>query len=380
MKILYVTTMGGTMCFFPEHIKMLIDEGHTVELACNETESHVKGMDAFDLTVHDIPFSRSPLSRNNLTAYKKLKHLVETEHYDIVHTHTPNASVCVRLVCRKLRKNGLRVIYTAHGFHFFKGAPLKNWLLYYPVEKVCSRWTDVLITINQEDYDLAQKKMKAQKVEYVPGVGINLSKFGMGRIDVKSKKEELGIHNASKVILSVGELSERKNHITVIKALANLKQKNLLGDVMCLICGTGGLRDELERQTDEHGLHENVRFLGYRNDIDELCSIADLFVFSSIQEGLPVALMEAMACGLPCVASRIRGVVDLIEDGVGGFLCDPSCDVYFADSIEKLLLDEEARREMGAANKKRIIDYSSENVTADMKAIYSEILSGDTHI
>lgn len=377
MRILYVTTIGGTMCFFPEHIKMLLDEGHTVEVACNTDASPApEYCREWNLKVHNIPFSRSPLSMDNISAYKWLKNLVNSGHYDIVHTHTPNASVCVRLACRKLRKDGLKVFYTAHGFHFYKGAPLKNWLLYYPVEKICSRWTDLLITINKEDYALAQRKMKAQKIEYVPGVGIDLGKFGDSKTDIKKKKDELEIPQNSTVLLSVGELSTRKNHITVIKALENLKERDLLDNVVYFICGVGDLRNDIKKLIANCSLQNNVFLLGYRTDVDVLCDIADIYVFPSLQEGLPVALMEAMACGLPCVASNIRGNKDLIQDGVGGFLCEPLDDVSFADSIDKLLSDKDMRKKMGAANRKIIVDYSSENVTADMKKIYSEIAHG----
>ncbi|MCD7716798.1 MAG: glycosyltransferase [Lachnospiraceae bacterium] len=374
MRILYVTTIGITMCFFSEHIKMLLDGGNTVEVACNVQDSPVPDYcNEWNLKVHNIPFSRFPLSKNNLAAYKQMKHLVETECFDVVHTHTPNASACVRLACRKQRKSGLKVVYTAHGFHFYKGAPLKNWLVYYPIEKICSRWTDLLITINKEDYALAQRKMKAKRVEYVPGVGIDLSKFGDSKTKINKKKEELGIPENSTVLLSVGELSTRKNHITVIKALENLKQRGLLDSVVYLICGVGDLRNDIEKQIADCSLKNNVFLLGYRTDIDELCDIADIFVFPSLQEGLPVALMEAMACGLPCIASDVRGNTDLIQDGVGGFLCQPTDVISFADSIEKLLSNKDMRKKMGAANKENIVDYASENVTADMKEIYSEI-------
>ncbi len=374
MKILYVTTIGGTMRFFPEHIKMLIDEGHIVEVACNYTDSVLPDyIRKSHLKTYNIPFSRSPLCKDNLTAYKALSELLENEHYDIVHTHTPNASVCVRVACRKLRKNGLKVMYTAHGFHFYKGAPLKNWLIYYPVEKLCSRWTDVLITINKEDYALAQRKMCAKKIEYVPGVGIDLSRFGNSKTDVGKKKNELGIHQNATVLLSVGELNKGKNHTTAIKAMAILKEKGILDNVVYFICGAGALKDDLEKQISKYSLGDNVFLLGYRTDIDELCDIADIYVFSSLREGLPVALMEAMACGLPCVASNIRGNTDLIQDGIGGYLCNPSDANAFADSIEKLLLDEEKRVSMGFANTQAIIEYSSGNITMYMKKIYSEI-------
>lgn len=167
MKILYVTTIGATMNFFREFVDELIKDGNTVDIATNETTSVVPEFyKNLGCKVYPIETSRSPLQKGNVVAINQIRKLVTEEHYDIVHCHTPIAAMCTRLACRKVRKQGTKVFYTAHGFHFYKGAPLKNWLLYYPVEKICAHFTDVLITINQEDYELAQKKMKAKKVVY----------------------------------------------------------------------------------------------------------------------------------------------------------------------------------------------------------------------
>ena len=156
MKILYITTIGGTMNFFQSFIQRLVQEGHTVDIACNNTTSKVAGF-YYELgcNVYAIQTSRSPLNKGNIRAIRQIKTLVENNHYDIVHCHTPIAAMCTRIACRRARKQGTKVFYTAHGFHFYKGAPLKNWLVYYPVEKICSYFTDILITINREDYALS---------------------------------------------------------------------------------------------------------------------------------------------------------------------------------------------------------------------------------
>ena len=207
MKILYVTTVSGTMVFFPDHIKMLQDEGHTVELAANFDQPLSARVAQLGCIQHHIPFSRSVYSKDNIRAYFEIRKLILSEKFDIIHTHTPNASVLVRLACRKMRKRELKVFYTAHGFHFYKGAPLKNWLIYFPVEWVCSHWTDVLITINQEDHQLAKRQMKAKKVEYVPGVGIDINRFRNEKLNRQEKRQSLGIKENSIVLLSVGELN-----------------------------------------------------------------------------------------------------------------------------------------------------------------------------
>ena len=241
-------------------------------------------------------------------SYAEVKKLCEEKHYRLVHCHSPIGGVVARMAARKERKNGTRVIYTAHGFHFFKGAPLKNWLLFYPVEKFCSLFTDTLITINAEDFERAKKKFHAKETVYVPGVGVDTGKFKSGLINVQEKRDELGVYDDEILLLSVGELSERKNHEVVIRALKSVDNDK----IRYFIVGKGSLENHLVNLINELNLGEKVKLLGYRTDVSELCQAADMFVFPSHQEGLPVALMEAIACGIPVVCSKIRGNEDLI--------------------------------------------------------------------
>jgi len=255
-----------------------------------------------------MPSTRKPTDfNNNVRAYKEVVKLIHEHKYEFIHCHTPIGSVIGRLAAHK---TNTKVMYTAHGFHFFKGAPLVNWLLYYPVEWALSYWTDVLITINQEDYNRAKKYFHAKRTEYVPGVGIDLTRFKDGLCDKGKKRLELGVHSEDVMILSVGELIPRKNHRVVIEVIKELNQKN----VKYFICGQGPLREELESLIQYLKLGEQVYLLGYRNDISELCQTADLFVFPSMQEGLPVALMEAIACHTPVLCTNIRGNTDLVKN------------------------------------------------------------------
>lgn len=372
MKILYVTTIGGTMSFFGEHFKMLLKEDHEIELACNTTFPVRQNILDLGLKVYNIPFSRNPFVRDNIMAYKMLKKLITKNKYDIVHCHTPNAAAITRFVCRGLRKQGLKVIYTAHGFHFYKGAPIKNWLIYYPVEWICSYWTDVLITINSEDFGFAKKHMHAKKVEYVPGVGIDLDKFNHEETDKHLKRQELGIGDNDIVLLSVGELNENKNHEVVIKALARLQDESLLASIKYLICGQGKKKEELEQLIEQLSLKERVKLLGFRTDISEICSVVDVFVFPSFREGLSVALMEAMASGLPCVVSKIRGNTDLIEDGKGGFLFKPDSISDCKEAIINILNADKGK--MGEHNKKQVKNFSEQVVVEKMRNIYGEMI------
>lgn len=316
---------------------------------------------------YDIPFSRSPLNRNNIEAYKKFREIVEENDFDIVHCHTPVGGVIARLACRKARKKGTKVVYTAHGFHFYKGAPLLNWLVYYPIERWLARYTDVLITINREDYARAQK-FKAGKVEYVPGVGVDTERFcGMlSREEARAKKEELGIGAQDVILLSVGELIARKNHKAVIHAIKKISDPHL----RYLIVGRGALEAKLQAAVEQLGLTEQIKLLGFRKDIAELCAISDLFVFPSYQEGLPVALMEAMAAGLPVICSNIRGNTDLIADGEGGFLHNPEDVGGFAASIQVIVGDPALREKMGGRNRTKVQDFSKDIVQKRMQKIY----------
>lgn len=363
MKILYVTTVGITMGFFKSFVKGLLDSGHTVDIATNEAEYPVAPCYAeWGCKIYPISTSRSPLSFGNLRAVKQIKKLVADGAYDIVHCHTPIAAICTRLACRKARKKqGTRVFYTAHGFHFYQGAPKKNWMIYYTAEKLCARHTDMLVTINREDHALASQKLKAKEIAYVPGVGINLERFGHCNVDKAAKRAELGVPEGATLLLSVGELNENKNHETAIRAIADLS------NVYYMIAGTGHLTEHLQGVIDTLGLADRVKLLGYRTDIGELCAVADLFVFPSFREGLSVSVMEAMASGLPVVCSRIRGNTDLVDDR-GGALFDPHRAADCRAAIERVLAQDLTT--LGAYNREKIKSFSLETVNRLMLDLY----------
>lgn len=367
MKILYVTTIGMTMGFFKSFIKKLSDDGNEVELACN---CSLKDVPEFYINngfkIHGIDCSRTPLNKGNLKAVKQLKKIVENEHFDIVHCHTPIAAACCRIACRKARKNGTKVIYTAHGFHFYKGAPLTNWLIYYPIEKICSYFTDVLITINTEDYAFALRKLKAKDIKYVPGVGINKSRFSDADVNKNEKRRLLGIPEEAFLILSVGELNENKNHETVIRAVAELADKK----IHYAIAGGGGRGKYLQELAKELKVEDRIHLLGQRTDIEEIYKSADIYVLPSIREGLNVSVMEAMASGLPVIASDIRGNRDMVMPQ-GGFLVSPTNVSEFADVISKLLNDDEMRKEMSEFNFRKSEEYAVKKINSLMLDIYN---------
>lgn len=368
-KALFVATVVKTHInvFHLPYLKMLKEMGYRTYVAAKNDFENEPCVIPYCDCYYDIPFAREPLDKNNLSAYKMLVKIINEESFDIIHCHTPVGGVLARLAARRSRKKGTKVIYTAHGFHFYKGAPLKNWLLYYPAERLCSYFTDVLITINKEDYVLAQRKMKAKKIYYVPGVGIDLQKFSDVSVNKEEKRKELGVPDNAVLLLSVGELNENKNHETVIRSLAAISDPK----IFYIIAGRGSKKQQLENVISELGLRDNVRLIGYRSDVNELLAAADIFVFPSHREGLPVALMEAMACGLPIACSRIRGNTDLIDGEKGGVTFDPQSTESTANALKKLLKSD--YKAMGLYNGEKINSYGLEKVKNEMKKIYEEL-------
>ncbi|TGY90912.1 glycosyltransferase [Petralouisia muris] len=306
--------------FNMDNIQILLEIGYDVDVVANfvdggtitteRVEDLKRKLETLGVSVYHVPIPRKISHIEEIVdAYKQVKKLCNERKYKMIHCHSPIGGVIARFAARKARHYGTKVIYTAHGFHFYKGAPIKNWLIFYPIEKICSKWTDVLISINNEDYKLAKERFYAKKVTYVPGVGIDTKKFRSNLIDIEAKRAELGVGTNDIMVLSVGELSQGKNHEIVIKALKKLNNPQM----KYFICGKGELESYLIGLIKEFNLESQVKLLGYRTDVSELCQSADLFVFPSHQEGLPVALMEAIACQIPVICSNILGNRELVK-------------------------------------------------------------------
>lgn len=365
--------------FNMNNLHILLDFGYEVHIGCNFKDRSIWDNDrtkrfydeivTLGIKCHQIDFSRNPINiYTDYKSYTQIEKILSKTKFEFIHCHTPTAGVITRIAAKT---KGIKTIYTAHGFHFYKGAPLKNWLLYFPIEWVLSFFTDVLITINKEDYTRAKKYMKAKKVEYVPGVGIDRDKYSCNVLTSKEKEKircSLGVNDDDTMLLSIGELSTRKNHEAVIKAIHKLNNKK----IKYYICGQGDLKKYLQSLINKFNLKNNVKLLGFRTDINELCCCADLFIFPSLQEGLPVALMEAMASGLPCVVSDIRGNTDLIDDGKGGFLCKPNDVNGFAQKIKMLLSDRDLSTSMSVYNINKLKKYDISAINIQMKKIYQK--------
>lgn len=375
MKILFVATVRSHIGqFHMPFIRELKARGVEVHAAFKDNSADKPGLDlsAIDKTF-EVPFERRPLRPNNIKAYRELKKIIDGNGYDAVHCHTPMGAVITRLAAKSARKKGTKVIYTAHGFHFFKGASIKNWMLFYPVEKYLSKYTDCLITINSEDCELAhKKKFRAGKIYKVHGVGVELDKFKAVDADEKARlRAEYGYDGDTFIMIYPADLSVRKNQPMLFDALQKIAEKNK--NVKLLLPGQPIRLEEYKRMISERGIADNVEFLGYRRDINNLVGLSDLSVASSFQEGLPINLIEAMAMGNAIVATDVRGNNDAVEDGVNGYLVPVGDSDLMAEKILELMNDREKLRTFGENGLDMVKDFSTENVNREMLTIYGNL-------
>lgn len=380
-KVLIVVSVVSFIEWFnKENVEYLRSElGCEVHIACNfdymddtdeeRTKAYLDKIRAEGVVLHNIHFARSPLSKDNIAAYSELKKNIDSQRFDLIHCHTPTASILTRLAARGARKSGSVVMYTCHGFHFHNAAPKKNWMIYYPIEKYCSRFCDYIVTINKEDYNRA-KTFHTKNVRYIPGVGVDISRIKNTKVDKQAYKKSIGIPEDCVMLLSVGEMIERKNHEVIIRALGKLQNKN----IYYVICGKGPLKEHLETLAKELGLSENVVFLGFRRDIPELCHTADISAFPSRIEGLGLAGIEAMAAGVPLVSSNVHGILDYVIDGKTGYAYNPEDVDGFAAAISKLATDKELREGMREDCLKAVEPFELHNALRVMWDIYDEIL------
>lgn len=370
MKILFVSTISNTInAFLIPHIQLLLKQGHKVHIACNVEQEISPLLINLGCKVHEIAFQRSPLNRDNFMAYQKIKRLVLSEEYELIHTHTPVASFLTRLACKDISK--IKILYTAHGFHFYKGAPIINWLVYYPLEKLAARWTDGLITMNEEDFNIAKKLQlrNRTKVYKVNGVGINFENFQPVTLEEKRElRKQYGYNGNDFILIYAAELNYNKHQDLLIESIRILKDK--IPHLKLLLAGSGQFIDRYKEQIKRLNLGKNVHLLGYRDDIANLLKISDLAVSSSRREGLPVNVMEAMAVGLPLVVTDCRGNRDLVKNGQNGYVVGTN-DVHgFANAIEKIYFSTDLKKAFGEESRKLVKTYSWEKVKEQMANIY----------
>ena len=371
-RILMTATVQSHIAQFHKPvIRMLREMGHQVDVAARNNLHEKKNL---TLTEPDqiipVEFCRSPFSFQIFPAYRQLKKVIYQGNYDIVHCNTPVAGILTRLACRKLRKQGkIKVFYTAHGFHFYKGAPKKNWMLWYPIEKLFAGITDVLITITEEDYRLASEQFACRVVRH-HGVGADSSRFFPVTEEERLQlRKTYGISEQTKVIMNIGELLANKNQRLAIEAMQIVVKK--YPDSMLLIAGNGPLDSDLKRLAQEKGVAEQVRFLGYTREIPQYLNLSDMLVACSFREGLPLNLMEAMLCGKPIVATDNRGHRELVDQGKNGFLGSPQDAAEFAQYICKIL---DSAEDYAAQAKTKVQPFTDVSVQGELKELYSAYL------
>ena len=370
MKILYTATVLSHICqFHLPYLQMLQEQGHEVHVAAHDNLAVKNGLQLrYADKFIEIPFARSPASPSNLKAYVKLKKLIDAGHYDIILCNTPMGGIVTRLAAKKARRHGTKVIYMAHGFHFFKGSSKKNWLIFYPIEKYMARHCDVLITINEEDYALAKAKFTNTRVEHIHGVGVRSERYHPATPEecAQMRKAE-GLAADDCAILCTGELNANKDQKTLIDAAAKLRDK--IPNLKVLLAGNGPLENELREQIKSLGLEDTVKLLGYRTDLEKVVPAMDLIVSCSHREGLPLNIIEAMLCEKPLIASVNRGHTELIDDGVNGYLFPAGDDDRLAELIEKISKAPALAAEMGKVGRAKAQAYTVNSVKREIEKI-----------
>lgn len=370
-RILITSTDLMMIQFLVPHVINFSENGFEVEIACSDVggrmEEVTEKLKAYVKAIHVVRLVRSPVSPTNLKGYQDMKKVIQNGYYDIIWTNEPVMGVVTRLAAGEARENGTKVVYMVHGFHFFDGAPKINWMIYYPIEKMMASKADMIVTVNREDYRRA-KEMNVNRVEYIHGIGINTERLTPGEKQ-NDIRVELGLAEDDFLVLSVGELNENKNQKTIIRAISLLNDPK----IHYILCGKGEQLENLQKLAVELHLEDRVHFLGYRMDVVDICSQSDVYVMPSFREGLPVSSLEAMYCGLPLVTSNIRGLVDIMEDGVTGYLCKPDDFQAFAEKIRKLKTNLVLRKSMSIKNRLIVVPFCIEQTKEEVIGLFEKV-------
>lgn len=373
MKVLLTATVQSHICQFHKPLAEVLHKlGYEVHVAARDNLAEKNGLKLdFADKVFNVPFSRSPKSKDNIQAYQQMKKIIGEEHYDVIHCNTPMGGIVTRLAARKARKNGTKVFYTAHGFHFYQGAPKKNWLVFYPIEKLfANRYTDKLITITAEDYKLANQKFRCQ-VARIHGVGVDEKRyFPVSEEEKKKLRLEMGYSENQKLILCIGELLPNKNQQMAIRIMPEIVKKHT--DTVLFIAGNGPEKNNLENLIADLGLQNHVKLLGYVTNLQDYQHIADVCVSCSKREGLPLNIVEAMMSGTPVVATQNRGHRELIRDGESGYLVPVDDTLLMASRVMDLLADSELFSKISQNGIKRGSEYGTQRVRSELKAVYGD--------
>lgn len=371
-KILFVAnTYKHLRSFHIPYIEWLHKAGYRVDVIANNREQDIP----FASHCFDWCLTRSPYSPQNIKAYYALKKLIEQEAYDLIHCHTATASAITRMAARRLRAKGeCKVVYTAHGFHFFNGSPRHYWWFYYPIEKYLSAFTDGIVLINNEDYELVTNHgFSNTHTFFLNGIGVNSSKFSrVSEAQKASLRRKNGYTPQQFLLIFVGEYIPRKNHTFIIDALPALSRQ--IPEVKVLFAGRGALMEEMKHYAQTAGVDHYIDFLGVRWDLEEVYPMCDIGISSSKQEGLAIAIAEEMLCGLPVVASNVRGHRELVLPGETGYLFEPNNIHDFVNHVVDLYQHPERKERLGNNAYEHIQDFKIETSLKQMAQIYNQLL------
>lgn len=377
MKILYTATVLSHICqFHLPYLQTLQEAGVEVHVAARDNLAEKNGLQLkYADRYFNIPFQRSPKDSRNLKAYMQLKELLEKEHYDVIVCNTPMGGIITRLAAQAMRRQGTKVVYMAHGFHFYQGAPKKNWLVFYPIEKFMARYCDVLITINEEDYALARKKFHT-KVEHIHGVGVSAERYHpVSDVERREMRKAEGLSDNDFVILCTGELNQNKDQKTLIAAAAKLK--NTIPNLKVLLAGNGPLEQALRDQIQAERLGNIVKLLGYRTDLEKVVPTVDLVVSCSHREGLGLNIIEAMLCKKVVVVSENRGHRELVDNSITGYLVPAGDGDQLSQRITELALDENKRGRMSTEGYRKATKYTVAAVRKELMPILWKEFDGE---
>ena len=372
-KILLVATVQSHICQFHKPlVKMLHENGFEVHVAAKNNLSVKDGLKLdFVDKIYDVPFERSPFNIKNISAYKQLSQILKTNNYNAIHTNTPVGGVVGRLAAAKQRKHNCKVLYTAHGFHFYEGASIKNWLIYYPIEHFMCKYTDALITISDEDYNRAVNKFNV-KTFRIHGVGAHSKRFTIPtKNEIRTLKNKFSYSPNSQIIICTGELNNNKNQITAINAMKSIVETH--PNAILLLAGNGPNENMLRNMVSELNLNNNIKLLGYRKDLENFVKMSDIAISCSIREGLGLNLVEAMLCEKPVVATINRGHKELVSDNVNGFLVNTGDSDTLAQKIQLLLENPELSESFGKEGSKFAQSYTDMAVQNELFNIYSKL-------
>lgn len=369
-RVLLVATLQSHIAQFHRPLaEVLHHNGYEVHIAAKNNLIEKNGLQIeFVDKIYNLPFSRSPKSKDNITAYKLLKKILDTGHYDVVHCNTPMGGIVTRLAAIAARKKGTKVFYTAHGFHFYEGGPKKNWMVYYPIEKFFSRLTDTLITITYEDYNLALRKFHC-KVEHTHGVGVNEERYlVVEKAEKAVYRKRMGYKENQKIILCIGELNVNKNQSMAVRMMHKIVRQ--YPDAILLLAGNGPKQQSLEDLISQEGLQNNIKMLGYVTNLQDYQHIIDVQVCCSKREGLPLNVVESMLSGNAVVATLNRGHRELIHNGENGYIVPQNDSDTMADRVLTLLSDEDLKSSIETVAREYAMNYGFKSVKKELTSIY----------